>query len=281
MLYKYTAPDGIISLKNKSFKITPPNQFNDPYEFIPRISNGTDHEEMKKYLLDEENLVEFYEEVIEQELFKGTYEEFKDDIVNSADRFVSTIVDNTMDKDTQWQSAQDFLEIISQIVGVFCLTKCPSNILMWSHYASSHTGIVIGIEEGSQFLDNSDGVHRVEYTNERPELDLSWLDGSKNIAEFGIEVLRKKFSCWAYEEEVRAVFSLADSKAFDTDYGTIFLREFDPNSIQEVILGCRCSPELEDEVIDILSDECYLHVKLKKATLDPINYKINSELILD
>ena len=34
-------------------------------------------------------------------------------------------------------------------VGVFSLSECPDNQLMWAHYAASHTGIAIGFERVS------------------------------------------------------------------------------------------------------------------------------------
>lgn len=38
---------------------------------------------------------------------------------------------------------------ILEETGVFCLSEIPDHILMWSHYADSHTGICIKFEATS------------------------------------------------------------------------------------------------------------------------------------
>ena len=37
VLYKYCDPRGIDILQSLRLKVTPPNQFNDPFEFMPRV----------------------------------------------------------------------------------------------------------------------------------------------------------------------------------------------------------------------------------------------------
>ena len=38
--------------------------------------------------------------------------------------------------------------------GLLCLTRTPTNPLMWAHYADSHRGVVIGIDATSAGLTN-------------------------------------------------------------------------------------------------------------------------------
>lgn len=40
--------------------------------------------------------------------------------------------------------AKQFIDEISQLVGIVCFSRHSKSILMWSHYANAHRGFVIG-----------------------------------------------------------------------------------------------------------------------------------------
>lgn len=269
---------GIISIENCKLKITPPNQFNDPYEFIPRIVGTSDSGETNSYLSDDDVLSEHYSEAVKEGIWKGTLEDFVAEIKENIDDYTESVVKVSSENEIQWKYAQEFLDDVSQLLGVLCVTKNPSNILMWSHYADSHSGIVIGMDENDVFFDHANGLYEIEYVTNRPILDLSWLDESDDTSRFTTEIIRKKYKDWAYEQEVRAVFSLSECEGIEMQGGSgfLYLKKFNPGLIQEIILGCRCSVETEKRVISLLSQDHYSHVVLKKASLDPYEYKVLS-----
>ncbi len=114
---------------------------------------------------------------------------------------------------------------------VLCLTRVPLNPLMWSHYADSHKGVVIGIDTEKAGLENFNDyvipAQRGEmiYLNTVPKLinsinseQLMQIGNPELIFWESNERLLKhaflyKQLCWAYEEEVRVVKRLG--KGFD------------------------------------------------------------------
>lgn len=106
---------------------------------------------------------------------------------------------------------------------VLSLTRAPLNPLMWSHYADSHKGMVIGIDTEKAGLESFNDyvipAQRGEmiYLNTVPKLinsisseQLMQIGNPELISWESSERLLKhaflyKQLCWAYEEEVRVV----------------------------------------------------------------------------
>lgn len=107
----------------------------------------------------------------------------------------------------------------SQNTGLLCLTRTPTNPLMWAHYADSHNGVVIGIDvERAGLTDASSNLipaqfGSVIYVSRRPswayfsgqEPDVAGTTFAFQADNF--ERLQRLFLTkpihWAYEEEVR------------------------------------------------------------------------------
>ncbi|MBS9930327.1 DUF2971 domain-containing protein [Vibrio alginolyticus] len=95
--------------------------------------------------------------------------------------------------------------------GVLCLTETKSNLLMWSHYADSHRGFVVGFDVSHPFFNQSltcdfielneflGKVKRVKYDNIRPS--------SNNPTDW----IYTKSNDWIYEKEHRMLMSLESS----------------------------------------------------------------------
>lgn len=108
--------------------------------------------------------------------------------------------------------------------GVLSLTRQPLNALMWSHYADSHKGMVIGFDaEKAGFIDIESNVipasyGEIIYTKTKPtnvfsipsDLDLKSIgENSSKFEDKSYEFYKSAFLYksveWAYEEEVRVV----------------------------------------------------------------------------
>ncbi len=88
----------------------------------------------------------------------------------------------------------------------FCsLSETFDNVLMWSHYASSHTGFVVELH----FEDSQVDYHfqKVNYLNELPDLDVvkiaEFLCGKDEYLSYDLEDISYKYSFWSYEKEWR------------------------------------------------------------------------------
>lgn len=145
-------------------------------------------------------------------------------------------------------------------LGVLCLSKNPENILMWSHYANNHKGIVY--EFKNDLFKNTDSVtnsfngndNKVIYPNNKSYELLSYTKTGKGKEEQFAKELLTKAKDWEYEKEYRMI-------DFENSGNKIFKKE----SLISIIFGVKAS----DVEIDIMKCLCkkygFSHVKFKKA----------------
>jgi len=135
----------------------------------------------------------------------------------------------------------------------FCsLSEKPDNILMWSHYGSSHRGFVVGFE----FKEMKDHhFQKVQYCDSLTEFDvLPHLkiveeDYSPENMEAIFKEFSKKASCWEYENEWRIWRK-------EPCYYT-----FEPHEVKEIYFGVNCDLETKSIVNNLtpyLPDEFQL-----------------------
>lgn len=101
------------------------------------------------------------------------------------------------------------------------LTEDPYNILMWSHYASGHKGIVVGFN-----FNDFTNIIPIEYTDSIPLVNpiefVNWTFLKKaNSNNILFKSLSKKTVCWEYEKEWR-VWKNDDSNYFHYLPKTLF-----------------------------------------------------------
>ncbi len=130
-------------------------------------------------------------------------------------------------------------------VGIFCASQCPKNILLWSHYADKHNGMVIGITPSKK----GDGMlalcEPVRYTKTKPyffnnEQDIKNYHGPKGpeyISEYIKDLSMTKEETWSYENELRMWISNCHQIGF--------IHRLFPEEITSLYLGSRMPPELK------------------------------------
>jgi len=165
--------------------------------------------------------------------------------------------------DAQIQSPGFFpklLEKVKQLVlgnkGILSLSTEPDNILMWSHYAASHSGFVLGFDvlKDIQFFNAPIRVHyNANYPTFRYLLQID------KIAEIG---LGTKSDLWGYEGEIRII---KDTQGLHT---------FDPSCLAEVVLGCGMKSPEKDSLLRFLNTYGYAHVMVKQAKPSRTSYKL-------
>ncbi|MDP9053691.1 MAG: DUF2971 domain-containing protein [Acidobacteriota bacterium] len=167
----------------------------------------------------------------------------------------------------------------SRTFGVLSLAQENNSIPMWTHYASTHSGFAIGFDAESGWLGQAirqQKLDRVRYIRERicstrlspdhPELKLD-------------DIFMTKSAEWEYEQEWRWI-----ERGNPGDYANVvsglagellFLRSFPPESVREIILGCRSSSALIESVQTIALTPDFTHVRLLKVVLDESKYLLN------
>lgn len=133
-------------------------------------------------------------------------------------------------------------------IWVFCLSEENDNILMWSHYASLHTGICIGFDTEQLYRDTKAGIGRIVYSNEYPVIKPTPLGDMKDL----IVQVATKSECWSYEKEYRFVY-FENKPVFKVS----------PKAIKEIIIGLRTTKADLERVLMILKAGDFGHVAVR------------------
>ena len=140
-------------------------------------------------------------------------------------------------------------------LGISCLSKKRDDFLMWSHYASGHTGFCVGLAFPKN-LRHDYSLEEVKYKCRMPAPIKYQGTG------FDIKRLYKQVSIkhndWKYENEFRVI----STSRKDQEVGT---------KISEIILGSRC----------MLATVLKRHLSEAKVDLDSINLFYVSKLNQD
>lgn len=157
-----------------------------------------------------------------------------------------------------------------------CMSNELNNFLLWSHYADSHKGVVIGLNTDKQpFSDNP--PQNVIYKNSRFSLDVDRIlkcDVENDIR----EIILRKSKIWRYEQECRFIFDsdINHDKIiwYDNYDNPIIL--LDENSIGGVYFGCRVNNERIQQIKSILSSQNRKDpVEIKKCKLSLSDYGLD------
>lgn len=154
-------------------------------------------------------------------------------------------------------------------VGICCLTKKPDNILMWSHYADNHKGLVIEFTIDN----NSENIHMgnvenklfgwdVEYTESMPVISTEERDF--NAVK---DVFLMKSPDWRYEAEYR-VLSM---------YKGPGIHKFDQQLISRVIAGVKMPKASFDELkklVKQLNHKNGKNIEVVRAKMSKTEYRI-------
>jgi hypothetical protein len=126
---------------------------------------------------------------------------------------------------------------------IVSLSANPVSTLMWTHYADSHRGVVIGVD-----IPESEGIEVVPVSYQRD------FTVSKDATDIGLDILSKKAVPWSYEQEFRILTP--------TNFVAI--------SPMEIIFGVRADDAFIDLVSRVAGQFCpHIHIfRLKQIDLD-------------
>lgn len=159
---------------------------------------------------------------------------------------------------------EEALENIRRKIGVFSLSFIPDSELMWSHYASSHSGYMLHFNiDINEYLTNpvlkETGIPiPVVYKKKRPTLNIAtyYSNRKKHI----YDLIRFKSEAWSYENELRLMN--------EAKYGFINLPE---TWLQSITVGLAAKSELKEALKSIGRK---LHLPVFFAHIHEENYQI-------
>lgn len=200
-----------------------PRQFNDPFDCLPQVlSPQTDKEKSI-------GTPDFIKKIQKAYPTKSIQE-------------ITIALNNGLLKLDPASLSEHFRESAANTVesmGIFCLSQCIDNILMWSHYANNHRGIALRINWNKQYRHQKKPIFKVLYDDERPKISFF---GNDDAVEFA-DALRIKAEFWSYEQEWRVI----------EPYGAGKFLNFNPNMITGIVFGINCSNEKRQKVMSLLT----------------------------
>jgi hypothetical protein len=250
IVYKYVHPDRLDVLENSEIRFSQAAALNDPFETMPCFSL------VRKHL----------KQLMAQRYFKCT-----DDSLPS---YVQPLIDSVI---------ADIPKQFSEHFCILSLSKKRNNLLMWSHYADSHRGFVIGFDSGSPFFLHGsgkavDGLREVTYSNNREVVP------GKGFHSIDRELMNKanqmffftKSSDWGYEEELRILAhpNAADKTTRGNDGFDICLFRFPPECMREVIFGYRIPASKRQRIADLVARK-YSQTALFQAVINESYFQLD------
>jgi len=269
-VFKFCRKHGLEILTNLELKVTPPNQFNDPFEFAPKMVCSDPVGCAKRDLERGRNLEILYQMCCEAGKFLGSFPEFQEVAKKRMPEMIAIMAQAPQHTLPLVEKA--FLDRVSERFGILCMSGRRDSILMWGHYCDKPLGLVIGFDKSATIFQQGKGLRQVAYVNERVVFDSCWGVGSPEMATYEDQIILCKGKDWSYENELRQMFPLSSSLLIkrplkNSNSTPGYFLPFPPAVIVSITLGPRCSPELENEVGRILEKPCLAHVKRDRAVL--------------
>ena len=275
-LYKYVTADGLDILLSRRIKATPPNSFNDAFEFQPLFDGRPSRKFVRRHVHDKQQLREQYNLAV---LLRRTNESFK--AYKARCRHVANtdgheLADRVVQRLDEERTAM--VDKLSTMIGVICFTTVPNSLLMWAHYSASHTGLVIEFNVTDRIFVETPRLSPVIYSQKRPVLPL---DGNSptSLSDAGWIALLTKSTEWQYEAEWRTTTPLALTIQSVQDGRTEFFAPLPPSAIKSVILGARSSQALQCKVLGLAGTEAFRHISIAQARLHDTEYRLETTKI--
>jgi hypothetical protein len=246
-LYKYMsmAPEKIKYLeeifRDREIFLPSPTKFNDPFECRPYLAWYKKGKKLRDYF-NQMVLEEFPETNREtrRRRIKEGYERFR----TNQDIFMRNLY-------------EEFLNS----TGLYCLTQIPDNILMWSHYAKGHSGIVLEFNVTKEYSIFYEAI-KVHYSKDYPLLNLMEIDEPQHFR----NALLTKSVDWEYEDEWRIVKTPRE--------GGTGKYKFAIDLLTGVIFGATIERKNKDLILEWLQDY-NLKINLYQANINDTKYKLD------
>jgi len=164
----------------------------------------------------------------------------------------------------EWQEQEQFRQL-SDNYGIISFSQHKDNILLWSHYASSHTGYCIGFKSYELFFNQSrfGNGGKVMYEDELPVIL-----PTEDLYQQLIKQIYTKSTVWSYEDEYRVTKSRASNQTVG----------FTQNEVAEIIIGSGMKESEAKSVVSICKCN-FPEIPIFKTTVVPRTFKLDFKQI--
>jgi hypothetical protein len=260
-VYKYMKPEiGELFLNNWSVAFSRPAYFNDPFDCHPGFVLQTEEEKAEK---------------IEKMVRARSVSGFDED--ERRHRSYAEYYVNWEERD----SLAQYRDLITHgLFYVTSFTRTQKNVLMWSHYAKEHSGVLVGFCENSELLKGR--VRPVVYSDERPRVQLFGNEVGI-IADAEMRSIFVKGLDWAYEQESRVVLRQAEAVAYHREVDPVhpvkgdmpFLAKIKKSDVEVLVFGCRYRGDAKKIAQSLADDPATSHIKTYRSVPDLQEFKLN------
>ncbi|WP_281761322.1 DUF2971 domain-containing protein [Pseudodesulfovibrio nedwellii] len=175
-----------------------------------------------------------------------------------------------------WRELNDKLKESIKNTKVLCLAEKKDNLLMWSHYADNHKGVVFNFIIDEKYDSAWSAAQKVRYCSGYPTVSAEEMASSlvglssQPIEEIVLDrFITSKSMDWSYEKEWRVVVHMSDDDSY-VYYG------FQPAELKEIYFGCRVSEESKNRILQLVKSR-YNHVDLFQCVKNDTCYKLDFE----
>jgi hypothetical protein len=275
IVYKFCGKYGLDILNNCKLKVSPPSQFNDPFEFTPQMTCTN----VAAYLRSERVCKWFFEIARSENGFSANFTQYQARYLKLLEANMAKTIEGMTRamQETFPLLEKEFLDEASKLYAVLCLSERRDSLLMWGHYCDKALGLVVGFDKSSQIFRHTNGLKCVDYKKERIVFDSSWEDGSYEMTRYSEQIILSKSGEWGYEKELRQIFTLASPEIKREpipDGSPGYFLCFPPEAVSSVTLGPRVSGEQEGKVKDVIKKPHFSHVILDRAVLNNSEFKL-------
>lgn len=286
-LYKYFSYERYEFIANREIRFTQPSALNDPFEFRPHISSFGDDSEVWDVAYRE--AIKHVEKAFADNPQKYQNLSFDQFILLNQEK-IELMTQEAVIKlspEVNRKMGEAIRNYADENLGILSLSAKSDNLLMWSHYSSSHQGFVVEFDLETKFFNQQDLaslntenpariqdeyglVKKVDYSNKRPSIVVT--------KELNLSNFLKKGDAWSYEEEFRMLMPLSLGRLLkdrlDKGGDQIWIFEVPVESIARIILGHYTSQELIDSALKMRNELGCNSIKIQRAELDHMEYKL-------
>jgi hypothetical protein len=280
-LYKYLSPERFDVISNHRIRFSQPVVFNDPFEAKPYCSAFAENDLLIKAYRGNfyRGLPQAYENLPADLRQKLTLEQY----IRYAES-QQPVTDKIFQRQHEIltiQAEKIMHEQFGEGIGVLSLSEVKDNLLMWSHYSQGHEGFVLEFDETHNFFggrkttkDEIWGLHKVTYSNDRPQTVIADLDMEA--------ILMTKGKPWEYEHEWRAFRPLNQAaQRLEAQPHPIYLFELPTECIRSVIFGARMTNQTRERFFNSIDGHpAYAHLELFQTVIDKKKYVLHFVPIL-
>lgn len=260
-LYRFLDRWGLDAIADLELKVTPPNEFNDPFEFTPRFEHRGDQDASK------------------------VWENAKRDPLIAANRPDLGMEDvkrehPLKDYDMIWR--QRFQNFASRFFGVISLSADPAGTTMWAHYSADHTGLVLELNLNASPFDEltvaakGNLLRQVDYLPSEKRARHSIHNYEEKLQEILLSCAGEKSPEWTNEAEHRFVVPLGSHHVVArlSEGKIVYLLQITAAAINRIIVGARSSVSFEREVRKAASLRQIPDNRISRARLDLNAFKV-------